>query len=214
MPPSRSAVAASPSAMSDTFPPIGTAPSATTTMLNRAPNFSRSRRRAATIFRSKGISGIRITSAPPATPAYSAIHPAYRPITSTTMTRWCASAVLCSRSMASVAKFTAVSNPKQLTVPTMSLSMVFGTPTMGMPFFENSCAIAERAVAADDDERVEAELVKVLDDARRVVDLSVARRHGIGERVAAIGGAENRAAEAQNAGDVLGHQARARGPAR
>ena len=35
--------------MSDTFPPIGTAPSATTTMLKRAPNFSRSRRRAATM---------------------------------------------------------------------------------------------------------------------------------------------------------------------
>ena len=29
---------------------------------------------------------------------------------------------------------TAVSKPKQLVVPTMSLSIVFGTPTTGMPF--------------------------------------------------------------------------------
>ena len=37
--------------------------------------------------------------------------------------------------MASVAKLTAVSKPKVLFVPTMSLSMVFGTHTSGMPAF-------------------------------------------------------------------------------
>ena len=48
---------------------MGTAPSATTTMLNRAPNRSRPAMQAATRSSSYGISGIRITSAPPATPA-------------------------------------------------------------------------------------------------------------------------------------------------
>ena len=74
-------------------------------------------------------------SAPPDTPACSEIQPAYRPMTSTTMIRRCAAAVVCSRSRASLANDTAVSNPKQFTVPTMSLSIVFGTPTMGMPIW-------------------------------------------------------------------------------
>ena len=52
---------------------------------------------------SNGCSGIRITSPPPASPEWSAIQPAWRPITSTTITRWCDSAVVCRRSIASVA---------------------------------------------------------------------------------------------------------------
>ena len=40
-----------------------------------------------------------------------AIHPVSRPITSTTITRLCDSAVVCSRSMASVQTETAVSKP-------------------------------------------------------------------------------------------------------
>ena len=64
--------------------------------------------------------------------------------------------------------------PEQLTVPTMSLSMVFGTPTIGMPCLTKLMRDAERAVSADDDERVETELVEILDDARRVVDFAVA----------------------------------------
>ena len=44
--------------------------------------------------------------------------------------------------MASVAKLTAVSKPNVLVVSTMSLSIVFGTPTSGMPRSENSWAIA------------------------------------------------------------------------
>ena len=47
--------------------------------------------------------------APEASPALSAIQPAWRPITSTSMTRWWDSAVLCSRSIASVAICSAVS---------------------------------------------------------------------------------------------------------
>jgi hypothetical protein len=61
---------------------------------------------------SKRTSGMRIAFAPPAIPACSAIQPACRPITSTINARWCDSAVLCSRSMASMAMFTAVSKPK------------------------------------------------------------------------------------------------------
>ena len=59
-----------------------------------------------------GCSGIRITSAPPAIPLITAIQPVWRPITSTTITRLCDSAVVCSRSIASVAIETAVSKPK------------------------------------------------------------------------------------------------------
>ena len=40
--------------------------------------------------------------------------------------------------MASVAICTAVWKPKVTSVPTMSLSMVLGTPTMGMPICSNS----------------------------------------------------------------------------
>ena len=44
-------------------------------------------------------------------PLITAIQPVWRPITSTTMTRLCDSAVVCSRSIASVAMKTAVSKP-------------------------------------------------------------------------------------------------------
>ena len=44
-------------------------------------------------------------------PACSAIQPACRPITSTISARWWLSAVVCSRSIASIAMFTAVSKP-------------------------------------------------------------------------------------------------------
>src|SRR5690349_7079903 len=82
---------------------------------------------------SKGRSGIKMMFAPPASPECSAIQPAWRPMTSTMMTRWCDSAVVCRRSIASVAMLTAVSNPKVKSVPERSLSMVFGTPTTWTP---------------------------------------------------------------------------------
>ncbi len=62
-------------------------------------------------------------------------------MTSTTMIRSCDSAVLCRRSMASVATVTAVSNPNVACVQDRSLSMVFGTPTMGMPLSVKRVAI-------------------------------------------------------------------------
>ena len=72
-------------------------------------------------------------SAPPAIPDDSAIHPALRPITSTTMSRSWLSAVVWSRSIASVATCTAVANPMHASVPDRSLSIVFGMPTTGTP---------------------------------------------------------------------------------
>ena len=54
-------------------------------------------------------------------------------MTSSTITRSWLSAVVCSRSSASVAQATAESNPKVIKVPSRSLSMVLGTPTSGTP---------------------------------------------------------------------------------
>ena len=54
---------------------------------------------------------MRITSAPPAMPLMTAIQPVCRPITSTTITRLWDSAVVCRRSIASVAIVMAVSKP-------------------------------------------------------------------------------------------------------
>ena len=91
---------------------------------------------------SNGRSGIRITSAPPASPEWSAIQPAWRPITSTIITRLWLSAVVCSRSIASVAICTAVSKPNVMSVPPRSLSIVFGTPSTGSP-----CSLCSSAAA-------------------------------------------------------------------
>ena len=102
-----------------------------------------------------GCSGTRIASAPAAIPAWVAIHPCVRPITSTTITRSCDSAVVVMRSIASVAICTAVSNPIVASVPAMSLSIDFGTPTTGTPSSTRRARRAQRAVAADYDERVE-----------------------------------------------------------
>ena len=54
-------------------------------------------------------------------------------MTSTTSTRWWDSAVVCSRSIASIAMLTAVSKPNVKSVPDRSLSIVLGTPTTLTP---------------------------------------------------------------------------------
>ena len=82
---------------------------------------------------SNGYSGTSTIVAPPAMAAHVAMWPAWRPMTSTTMTRSCDSAVVCSRSMASTHTWTAVSNPKVSSVADRSLSMVLGTPTTATP---------------------------------------------------------------------------------
>jgi hypothetical protein len=82
---------------------------------------------------SNGTSGISVIVAPPASPARTAMCPALRPITSTTITRSWASAVVCSRSIAAVQMCTAVSKPNVISVAAMSLSIVFGTPMQLTP---------------------------------------------------------------------------------
>jgi hypothetical protein len=64
----------------------------------------------------------------------------------------------------------------------------------------------QRAIAADDDQRVEAHLVKHLDDAIGVVADAFRRGDRIGERVAAVGRAENRSTKTQDAGHVARRQ--------
>jgi hypothetical protein len=61
----------------------------------------------------------------------------------------------------------------------------------------------QRTVAADDDQRVELELVVHLDAACRVILGPARRLDRIKERVASVGGTENGAADAKNAGDVF-----------
>ena len=66
-------------------PPFGFAPSATTTMLKDFPLFFLFIIFCAALFITKGISGINATSAPPEIADSKAIHPAYLPITSSTI---------------------------------------------------------------------------------------------------------------------------------
>ena len=120
--------------------------------------------------------------------------------------RRCASAVECSRSIASVAKLTAVSKPKQLVVPTMSLSIVFGHADERDALLVELVRDGQRAVAADADQRVELHLAEHLDDAIAVVEGALRGDDRLGERVAAVDGAEHRAAEAEDAGDVARRQ--------
>ena len=96
----------------DSVPARGVAPSDTTTIENVRPLAWRRRMWPQTSSMSNGRSGTRITSPPPAIPACAAMNPAWRPITSRTITRLCDSAVVCSRSTASVAICTAVWKPK------------------------------------------------------------------------------------------------------
>ena len=112
-----------------TSAPAGVAPSATTTIENVLPRSWRRWMWRTTSSMSNGRSGMRIASAPPAMPLHSAMWPALRPMTSTTMTRLWDSAVVCRRSIASVTICTAVWKPKVKSVAERSLSIVLGTPT-------------------------------------------------------------------------------------
>ena len=99
----------------------------------------------------------------PASPEWSAIQPAWRPITSTTITRWWDSAVVCSRSIASVATWRAVSKPKVTSVAARSLSIVFGTPSTGHAVLAvEARGGAQRVLAADRDQPVEVKARHVL----------------------------------------------------
>ena len=136
MPPRRrGSVGSSTIFFTTTSPPFRLAPSATTMMLKFFPADRSSRISRAMASTVKGISGKRMTSAPPARPENRAIHPALRPMTSTTITRPWLSAVVRIRSMASVAMPTAVSNPNVTSVARRSLSIVLGTQIAGRPFW-------------------------------------------------------------------------------
>ena len=131
------------------------APSATATMLKSVPLRTRSRIAAAIAVTEYGISGIRITSAPPASPAPSVSQPARWPIISATMIRWWLWAVLWSRSMASVAISSAVANPKVASVPATSLSIVLGSVMTLSPALRQAERVLRRAAAAEADEGLE-----------------------------------------------------------
>ena len=146
-------------ARSTTSPSFGVAPSATTTIENvRAAargggGCARRPRRCRTGARGRGSRRRRRPCR-----SSTAIQPAWRPMTSTTITRLCDSAVVCRRSIASVAICTAVWKPNVKSVPARSLSIVFGTPTTSMPSSCSRPRDAERVLAADRDQRVEAVL--------------------------------------------------------
>ena len=116
-------------------------PSATTTIEYALPSFARWRRYSATTASFQGISGMRMTSPPPATPAESASQPAECPMSSTTMTLLCELAVVWRRSIASVAIVNAESKPKDWSVPQTSLSIVLGTPIALTPASESMFAV-------------------------------------------------------------------------
>ena len=86
-------------------------PSATTTIEKPLPRRWRALIAPAISSTVSSSSGITIASAPPAMPLKTAIQPVLRPITSITITRSCDWAVVCRRSIASVAICTAVSKP-------------------------------------------------------------------------------------------------------
>ena len=139
---------------------------------------------------SNGTSGMSTTVAPPAMPAQAAMCPAWRPITSTTITRSCDSAVVWSRSMASTQICTAVSKPNVSSVADRSLSIVLGTPTTVTPPSRQLVGHAHRVLAADGDEGVEPLVVQgLLDPLGAAVDLV-----GVG-----AGRADDRAAPGQRA---------------
>ena len=128
------------------------------------------------------------------------------------MMRRCASAVVCRRSIASVAKRPRCRSRSSSSCRRCRCRWSSGRRRAGCRARQNWCAIASVPSPPIDDERVEAHLVEHLDDAVRVVVRAVRRLRSGCERVAAVDGAEDGAAEAQDAGDVARReQARAVG---
>ena len=124
------------------------------------------------------------------------------------MMRSCDSAVVCRRSIASVATVTAVSKPKVACVHDRSLSIVFGTPTIGMPFLRKRVAIRKApsppiAISASPPTSLEPahDLVRDVDG-----DLLAVALGDELERVALVDGAEDRAAEVGDATHLVAGQ--------
>src|SRR5438067_1808667 len=120
-------------------------------------------------------------------------------MTSKTITRSWLSAVVWRRLSASVADETAESNPKVKSVPSRSLSMVLGTPTTGMPYFEDLLRDAEGAVTADAYEREQTQCVhpgfhRIQQFLRQRAALAMA---DLGGKFSAVRCAENRSSARQ-----------------
>ena len=129
--------------------------------------------------------------------------PASRPMTSSTMTRLWLAAVTCRRSTASVATSTAVLKPIARSVWPRSLSMVLGMPTRRQsPSSARRRRIARLPSPPTPISASSSRCVIAGRDLGRTVDR--ARWPGIGERIAAIGRAQQGAAHGQDAG----HQVR------
>ena len=184
--------------------PSGWAPSATTTIgayrvWNRCSTYSQ------TCSMSNGCSGIRITFAPPAMPACSAIQPACRPIPRRSAPggdsrRWCAAGRSPPSRCSPLCRTRRCSRS-----PPRSLSMVFGTPTTRPPA-SSSLAATPRvssppiATRASTPRLSRFSLIRSMPVLPSTVLDSAA---GIGPR-----GAKNRAAPGQDAayrGDVQHH---------
>ena len=116
------------------------APSAQIMMLFVLPSFICPIRLLASFSRLKGTSGTRMYSAPQAIPASRAIFPANRPITSIMAALSWADAVSRIRLTAPTTALTAVSWPMVSSVPCISLSMVPGMVTVGMPRLDKAAA--------------------------------------------------------------------------
>src|SRR6478752_6497750 len=104
---------------------------------------------------------MRITSAPPAMPLITAIQPVCLPITSQTMTRLCDSAVVCSRSIASVAIVTAVSKPNVIRAGEIVVDRLRDADDGNAVLLVEARRDTERVLAADRDKRVELAVAKV-----------------------------------------------------
>ena len=92
-------------------------------------------------------------------PAYRAIQPAWRPITSSTITRSWLAAVVCSRSRASVAQDTALKKPNVKAVARQVVVDRLRHADDGNAVLVELLGDGQRAVAADADQAREAELL-------------------------------------------------------
>jgi hypothetical protein len=107
-----------------------------------------------TTFDADGSSGPSVRCALDARPAFRAIQPACRPITSESSTRWCGSAVVCSRSMAWVAMLAAVSSRWSGPCRRCRCRWSSGCRRPERPP-DRRCAAGQRALAADRDQHVD-----------------------------------------------------------
>ena len=103
-----------------------------------------------------GRSGVRMTSAPPAMPAMTAIQPAWRPMTSQTITRSWDSAVECRRSMASVAIETRGVEPERVVgAGEVVVDRLRDADDVHLMLAVEARRDAQRVLAADGDQRVQ-----------------------------------------------------------